>query len=618
MALNNMGLGFVFTTRDLASAKIDQLSRRFQSLDERVGLGANRMTGAFARIQAGAAAFVATAGALGGVWALTSAAGRFEQQLAAIGAVTKATTQEMEMLRNVAIEAGLKTQFSPQEAVEGLTTLATAGQTATQATQTLLPVLDLAAGSLGQLGVAQAAEAVVGTLNAYGLSADNAAMVTDKLLRLTQLTNFQTRDFEGGLAKAAASGAVFKQSLDDALITLGLLRNRNIDASSSATAYREAVRRVGGELRAQKAVMGAGVDIFDKQSGQMRSIVDIMVDFAEATKDMTDQERNRRITVAFGARGLLAFNAVMNASFTEVKNGVETTYKGAEAIEAMRVQMAQASGTAIDFRTKLLDTFEGQKTLLIGTLQTFAVALGEPLIKVLKPVVAWILDITIGLLEAFQALPDPIKKIGAVVVLAGVAFIGLVLGVIALTAAMVALKAMFAAVGAALALIKAFALPVLLVLGLLIATVAAFKIAFDKNLGGLGALATGVWEKISLAFQGIKQLFESGAFSGAVRTELNKAGNTGLKQFLINIYKFVYRIGQIWEGFKQGFTDSVVALSPVFQAFGARCEIFCLNSANPRPVLVKAWAIYRATSSGLWAVCLLKYWLLGCAGFCAF
>lgn len=45
MSLNNMGLGFIFTTRDLASAKIDQLSRRFQSLDERVGLGANRMTG---------------------------------------------------------------------------------------------------------------------------------------------------------------------------------------------------------------------------------------------------------------------------------------------------------------------------------------------------------------------------------------------------------------------------------------------------------------------------------------------------------------------------------------------------------------------------------------------
>ena len=96
------------------------------------------------------------------------------------------------------------------EAVAGLQSLATAGQTAEQATSTLIPVLDLAAGSLGQLGVAQAAEAVVGTLNAYGMAADDAASVTDRLLRVTQLTNFQTRDFESGLAKAAAFLSVYK------------------------------------------------------------------------------------------------------------------------------------------------------------------------------------------------------------------------------------------------------------------------------------------------------------------------------------------------------------------------------------------------------------------------
>jgi hypothetical protein len=70
MALNNMGLGFTFTTRDLASAKLDQLSRRFQNLDARVGLGSQRMGSAFQKLQAGAAAFAATAGALGGVWSL--------------------------------------------------------------------------------------------------------------------------------------------------------------------------------------------------------------------------------------------------------------------------------------------------------------------------------------------------------------------------------------------------------------------------------------------------------------------------------------------------------------------------------------------------------------------
>ncbi len=274
-------------------------------------------------------------------------------------------------------------------------------------------MLDLAAGSLGQLGVAQAAEAVVGTLNAYGLAADKAAGVTDKLLRITQLTNFQTRDFEAGLSKAAATGAVFSQNLDDVLITMGLLRNRNIDASSSATAFRESVRRVGAESRAQQAITSAGVKVFDDQSGRMRSIVDIMSDFAQATSTMSDEERNRRVVTAFGARGLLAFNAVLNASFTTMRDGQQVTLRGAEAIAALRDQMTDAGGTAARFREQLLDTFEGQKTLLKGTLQTFAVVLGEPFAAVFKPIVRAVVDTLNAILRAFQSVPAPIKRIFA-------------------------------------------------------------------------------------------------------------------------------------------------------------------------------------------------------------
>ena len=301
MGLRNMGLGFVFRARDFASAKMVGVQKSFNALDRTVTTGTDRMTSAFKQLGVGLGMFTAGAIAVGGSLALADAAGKFEQGLAAVGAVTRATAQELDMLKNAAIEAGIQTQFSPTEAVEGLKSLATAGQTATQATKTLTPVLDLAAGSLGQLGVAQAAEAVVGTLNAYGMAASASAGITDKLLRVTQLTNFQTRDFEVGLSKAAAAGATFGQDLDDVLITMGLLRNRNIDASSSATAFRESVRRVGSETRAQTALMKAGIDIFDKQSGKMRSIVDIMSDFSSATNTMTDAERNRIITVAFGA-----------------------------------------------------------------------------------------------------------------------------------------------------------------------------------------------------------------------------------------------------------------------------------------------------------------------------
>jgi hypothetical protein len=160
------------------------------------------------------------------------------------------------------------------------------------------------------------------------MTADQAASVTDRLLRITQLTNFQTRDFEASLAQA--------------------------------------IRRVGSESRAQQAILGAGVQIFDERSGHMRLIVDIMVDFADVTRAMSEEERKRRVATAFGARSLLAFNAILNASFTTMRDGREVTLRGAQAIEALRQEMGNAGGTAQSFREQLLDTFEGQRRCCRG------------------------------------------------------------------------------------------------------------------------------------------------------------------------------------------------------------------------------------------------------------
>ena len=90
MALNNMGLGFIFTARDFASAKMQGLERRFTSLDEKVSGGAARMTNAFRQIGVGLAVFTAGAIAVGGGLALANAAGEFEQGLAAVGAAAVA------------------------------------------------------------------------------------------------------------------------------------------------------------------------------------------------------------------------------------------------------------------------------------------------------------------------------------------------------------------------------------------------------------------------------------------------------------------------------------------------------------------------------------------------
>jgi TP901 family phage tail tape measure protein len=499
------------------------------------------------------ATMAAGAGTMTGLFSLANLAGNFERSLAGVASVTRATAADLESLRRSAIDAGIATQFSPDQAVEGLLSLATAGQTAQQATATLIPVLDLAAGSLGQLAVGEAASAVVGTLNAYGMAAERATTVTDKLLRITQLTNFQARDFEIGLAKAAAAGATFGTSLDDVLITVGMLRNRNIDASSSATAFREATRRLASDQGAQEAVAAAGVRIFEEQSGEMRSVVDIMLDLVDATRSMTDEEKGRIVVQAAGARGLLAFSAMESAAFTTMRDGRQVTLQGRDAIAALRDAMADAGGTAAGFRARLLDTFEGQKTLLEGTLQTMGVVFGEPAARVFKPLIEVLTNGLNTVIRLFDALPKAVQTAMAgtagAVGLAMFAFGGLAVVGLTITLLLPVLQTLLTVMAG----IAAAAIPLIAAAAAVGVAVASMALAIRRNIGGLGDTFDRLYNAGRLAFHGLTQLFASGAISGEVASELQRVENAGVLRLISTLYAAGFRIQRFIQGITEGF-----------------------------------------------------------------
>lgn len=197
-----------------------------------------------------------------------------------------------------------------------------------------------------------------------------------------------------------------------------------------------------------------------------------------------------------------------------MRDGQQVTLRGAEAIAALRVEMGGAQGTAARFREQLLDTFEGQKTLLQGTLQTFAVVLGEPFAAVFKPIVRTLVDVLNLILRAFQAIPAPIKRIFAGIVLAAGSFLMLVGGVIAAKAAIALLVIAFKALGITVGGILATLLPAILIVAVLGAVVAGFVVAFQRNVGGIADFVRRIGERVSLFFNGLKQLFQQGGVLG--------------------------------------------------------------------------------------------------------
>ncbi len=563
MGLNNLGLGFIFTARDLASARIDRLERSFSGLDERVGLGTERINGAFRELGMGLAVFTAGAATVAGAFALADAAGRFEQSIAAVAAVSGATAQELDQLRNAAIEAGIATQFSPTEATVGLRELAQAGFNAQESIQLLIPVLDLAAGSLGDLTPQAAAGLAAQAMKAFGISADEAGVSVDRMLQAVNVFALNASELPLALGTASRGAQTLRQSLSETLIALGLVKNVIPSVERSSTAVAVAMERMA-DPQVQQQLRGIGVAVVDSQ-GSFRSFLDVLGEMGPALERMTDAQRSAFLLQTFGREALGGVNAILTQMTTGIRTNTGETVRGAEALRFLRQQFEQAGGTAGQFRDKMLDTFAGQKQLLRGSLETLAIVMGEPFAQVLKPVVGALVDALNGFLKFVRSIPAPVKKAFAGFITAAGAVVAVIGAVIAAKASISLLVIGLKALGITLGGVLSTMLPAVLIVGALASVVGGLYVAFRRNLGGIADFAQRVWDQLSLFFRGLRQLVEQGGFSGAVRDELNRVENQGLKQFLVTVWQVVYRIQRIWEGFRDGFVAAIDAARPVFE-----------------------------------------------------
>jgi TP901 family phage tail tape measure protein len=563
--LNHMGLGFVFTAQDLASAKLRGLEQNFVRLDNTTQASAARIGASFRQIATGFGVLAAGGAAVGGAFALANQAGKFEQGLASVAAVAQASTHELGLLREEAIRAGILTQFSPEEAVMGLRDLAQAGFNAQESIQLLIPVLDLAGGSLGELGPQEAAGLAAQAMKAFGIATADASLAVDQMLQAVNVFALSANELPLALGVASRGSQAMNQSLTETLVALGLVKNIIPGVERASTAVAVAMERMA-ETDVQQKLRKLGVTVVDGQ-GQFRSFLDIVGEMAPALDRMSEASRAAFLIETFGREALGGINAIL----TQVTNGIRTstgeTLRGADALAYLRSEFENAGGTAGRFREQMLDTFEGQKTLLRGSLQTLAIVLGEPFAQVLTPVVTVVTDAFNLVIRAVQAIPAPVKKaFAAFVVVAG--------SVVALLGAIIMAKASIGLflvgmklLGVTVASVAATLLPAVLILGVLTAAVAGFAVAVRRDIGGLGTFLQRTYERIKLFADAMGQLFEQGGFSGAVREELNRVENQGLKTFAIRVFQVVFRIKRFFGGLVDGFRDAIDRSQLIFFRF---------------------------------------------------
>ena len=330
----------------------------------------------------------------------------FDEAMSQVLAVSGATGDEFEALRDKAREMGAKTKFSATDAANAMNYMAMAGWRTEDMIKGIDGIMNLAAASGEDLALTS--DIVTDALTAFGLQASDSAHFADVMAAASASANTNVSMMGETFKYAAPIAGALGYTVEDTALAIGLMANAGIKSSQAGTSLRKILTELQGEL----VVVGDGIGEIAIQTtnadGNMRSLSDILFDCREAFSQMSESEQIANAEMLVGKEAMSGFLAIMNAAPSDVE-------KLTNAIE-------NADGSAEKMATTMQDNLAGQIEELKSALEELAISFGD----ILMPVVRNVVSILQGLVDGLNMLPTPIKSVIAIV-LTLVAAIGPVL-----------------------------------------------------------------------------------------------------------------------------------------------------------------------------------------------
>ena len=303
-------------------------------------------TAYFHALEAAAAAAAASVAAV--VGASVSVGMSFEKQMSAVQSISGATGQELEALREQALQLGRDTAFSATEAAEGMENLASAGFATTEIIDAMPGLLDLAAASGEDL--ATSSEIAATTLRAFQMEASEAGHVADVLAENAAATNAAVYDTGEAMQYVAPVAASMGIAFEETAAAIGILSNNSIKGSQAGTTLRGALSRIAKPTSAMRDAMDAlGVSFYDSE-GKMKSLSEQISMLQTATAGLTNEQRDNYLVTLYGQESLSGMLALINS--------------GAGALEELTEQYRNCEGAAAEMAETRLDNLAGDVTLL--------------------------------------------------------------------------------------------------------------------------------------------------------------------------------------------------------------------------------------------------------------
>lgn len=406
--------------------------------------------------------------------AITKVAGDFEEQMAKVSAISQAYGDDLQSLKDYAIELGENGKFSATEIAQAYEYMGMAGWKTNQILAGTKPIIDLATASGEDL--ASVSDIVTDGLTAFGLKAEDTGRFVNVLAEAARSSNTNVGMMGESFKYVAPVAGSLGYSVEDVGIALGTMANSGIKASMAGTTLRNIFQRMTKPTKESEMAMDRlGLSMYDA-NGRMYSLREILLQlrkgFSEinmpldeynkqldeldrqleegeikeskynsALEELNKQafgaegaEKARAAAMLGGARAMAGLTAIAQATESDFNNLSEAidgssgtmvrTADGSvmhltQALNEGKDVIAEYDGTAASMAGTMNDTANVHMKEFTNQLQSIAIQLGDTLLPILKEVVTQLSEWTAKFKELTPEEQEVIVKTALVVAALG-------------------------------------------------------------------------------------------------------------------------------------------------------------------------------------------------------
>lgn len=320
----------------------------------------------------------------------------FEAEISKIRALlTQSTDGPEELARAInaitekAEELGRTTQFTANEAAQGLFFLAKAGFDVEQSLAAIGPVLNLAAVEGISLGTA--ADVATNIMSAFGLQAEETARAVDAISGVSNNANTNLLELGEAMKTSGALAGLLNLSLEDVTAVLGAVANAGQKGSEAGTGLKNViVQLASGSEQTSEALKKLRTQAFiDGEFVGFKSLIQQLTDGMENLSSSAD--KSALLIQAFGLRGGPFIANLLK--------------QGVDAIAKLENE-ARNTGNAAQIAEERLNNLAGSFTKLKSATEGFLISTGTPFLGKIKDFVDVITEFVSSLNTALDNLGD--------------------------------------------------------------------------------------------------------------------------------------------------------------------------------------------------------------------